>query len=118
MSGYLDGYGVADARRGKLIKRLLLSVVTVLIAGAVLYFQFRDYSEDRQVKAFLEHLRNKDYQSAYALWGCSEATPCPQYVLEEFLKDWGPDSPFANASAAEITGKKSCEGGVIEFLQV
>jgi hypothetical protein len=118
MSDYLDGYGKADARRGKLIKRILISFFIVLIVGAVLYFQFRDYSEERQVKAFLEHLRNKDYQSAYALWGCSPATPCPQYVLEEFMKDWGPESPFANASAAEIAGKRSCEGGVIEFLQV
>lgn len=114
---YLDTYGVRDARREKVIKRLLAAGVAILILGTILYFQFRNYAEEQQVKTLLEHLQRGDYKSAYALWGCTDATPCPHYAFDKFMEDWGPSSPQAKISEAKITTTKSCEGGIIQFLQ-
>jgi hypothetical protein len=97
---------------------LLITAAAVLVAGTILYFVFRDYRVERQVTAFLDRLRAKDYQGAYALWGCTDRVPCPQYPLEEFMKDWGPQGIYAASDRAQVVGKKSCEGGVIKFVRV
>ena len=117
MAGYLEGYGERDVRRRKVIKWSLIAAAVVLICGPLLYFQFRDFSEERQIKAFLSHLRAKDYTAAYALWGCTDATPCTQYPFAEFMKDWGPDSPYSAADRAELVGGKSCESGLIGWVR-
>jgi hypothetical protein len=69
---------------------MILTPLLVLVVGAVLYFVFRDFPEQRKAKRFVELLQQKDYKSAYALWGCTDANPCPQYAFDKFLEDWGP----------------------------
>lgn len=117
MPGFLDGYGVAEARRERILKGIVLVSLAVLVVGGILYFVFRDYREEGRVKTFLHLLEQKDYKGAYALWGCTVAKPCPGYSYEKFLQDWGPKSDHRDAAAAEITRKRSCSEGVIETLQ-
>lgn len=114
---YLEGYGVRDARREKILKWTAAIVFIVVIAGGLLYWKFRNYAEEQQVQAFLTHLRNKDYKSAYALWGCTDAAPCPQYAIDKFMEDWGPQSPQSSIAQATISTTKSCDTGIIQFLQ-
>jgi hypothetical protein len=114
---YLDTYGVRDARREKITKLLLIIGAFVLVAGIALYFQFRNYEEKKQVGTFLELLKNGNHRAAYALWGCTEAKPCPQYPFTAFMEDWGPASPQAKIADAKIVTTKSCEGGIIQFLR-
>lgn len=114
---YLDTYGIKEARREKIIKRLLLAALLATIAGVVLYFQFRNYPEERQTRTFLQLLRASDYKAAYAMWGCTDATPCRQYPFENFMEDWGPKSPQAKISEARIVTTKSCETGIIQFVR-
>ena len=79
MSGYLDQYGVADAKREGRIKKVLLAALTVLIVGGLGYLTyvvfFRTWSEERTVKAFLSTLSSKDYARAYRMWGCTPEAP-------------------------------------------
>jgi hypothetical protein len=117
MAGYLDAYGVADAKRERTVRGLLLTAVALVIVGIVVYFLARDYREQQKIKSFLALLRNQDYQAAYGLWGCSEKSPCPQYPFKNFMEDWGPQSPHANIAAAKLGVKKSCEGGIIQFVE-
>ena len=117
MAGYLEEYAVKGARRSRMVRLWLIGVPLALLLGIFLYFQFRDYPQHRQVKAFLDHLERRDYRGAYALWGCTDAKPCRDYVFDQFLSDWGPQSQYANASQAKIAARKSCEGGVIEFVR-
>ena len=88
MSNYLDDYGVRDARRELILKRAILALVVLAAVGGLLYWKFKDYREERQIKTFLELLQKKDYHGAYALWGCTEQKPCPQYSLQKFMEDW------------------------------
>ena len=115
---YLDDYGVRDARREKRRKLIVLGTLAVAITAlAVWWFVLRDRAEKQQTAAFFELLRNRDYKNAYALWGCSDTKPCPSYPWEEFLRDWGPKSPQAAAETARIGETKSCENGIIQFVE-
>ena len=114
---YLDTYGVKDARREKIFKRLALAGVIILILGLIAYFQFRNYTEEKQVKTFIELLQRGDYKAAYSLWGCTDSTPCPHYAFEKFMEDWGPSSPQAKIAEAKLATTKSCDSGIIQFLR-
>lgn len=128
MSGYLETYGVGQEKRERRLKRVALVAAAVIVAAGAFYFFFRNYRETQQAKLFFELLRNKDYTAAYALWGCTPATPCRDYSMARFMEDWGPQSGHADLSAFEITRVRGCSagviieanfgGGVIEYLWV
>ena len=116
MSSYLEEYGAGEeqrARRLSRIKRAGIVAGLVLLSAAVAYAVFRNYPEQQQVKTFLENLRNKDYQSAYRLFGCTETNPCRDYAFQKFMEDWGPQSGHADAASAHIGMSQSCGTGVI-----
>jgi hypothetical protein len=113
MPGYLEAYGSGEEKRAKLIKRISLVLVLVLAAAGGVYYFFRNYRETRQAELFFDLLRAKDYKAAYALWGCTEATPCPHYTMNKFMEDWGPKSDYADPSSFEITKTRGCSSGVI-----
>lgn len=118
MSEFLDNYGVKDALRERRVKRTLYAVLTLAIVGGGLWFFLRNYKEESRVKEFLTLLERQDYKTAYALWGCSDATPCRDYKFERFLQDWGPQSDAGNVAAIRRTKVKSCEHGIIQLLQI
>jgi hypothetical protein len=113
MAGYLDAYGVADARKERLIKRVVLISLAVAIVGVSAYFIFRNWRQEQVVKNFFDLLRDKEYQPAYALWGCTQDHPCKYYGPERFTADWGPSSPYANVSSIKIAHEDTCGSGVV-----
>lgn len=114
MSGFLDAtYGVSDARRERRIKLIVASTLVVLIVGAILYFTFRTYKQERVVKQFVTLLKGSNYQEAYKLWGCSQDTPCKYYPPEKFNEDWGPSGQYKDAGDAKILNVDVCGSGVV-----
>lgn len=113
MAGYLDTYGAGEERREKTIKRLVLTIVVLAIVTGVLYFIFKNYRQERQVNRFFGLLEAKDYQAAYALWGCTASSPCRDYPFTSFMQDWGPQSEHSNPRSLHITKTRSCGSGVI-----
>lgn len=113
MSGYLDEYGVADAKKEKRIKTLVLTVVGVAITCGVLWYLLRDYKEESRVKEFVALLERQDYKPAYAMWGCTDEKPCRDYSFNRFMEDWGLET-----GTLQIGKKKSCDGGIIQTMQV
>ncbi len=114
MSGYLEEYGVSDARRSRVIWWIVISAAVALVAAFTLYFTLRTYPAKRQVRAFLQDLERHDYPAAYRDWGCAKG--CPDYAYESFLQDWGPSSGFAKASDSSIRKTRYCGTGVIVTL--
>jgi hypothetical protein len=112
MAGFLDDYGVADARRSKVIRWIVISALVITVAAVTLYFVLRTYPARRHVDAFLSDLGRHDYRAAYRDWGCVGAR-CSDYPFEKFMQDWGPQSGFANASAARVKKTSFCDTGVI-----
>ena len=116
MSTFLDHYGVDDAKREKRVRVLALSGLALVVLGLFLYFYFRNWKEEQQVKHFLTALSRKDYQTAYRLWGCTQEKPCRDYRFERFLEDWGPSSAHADVSALRVAKTRSCDAVIIQTL--
>lgn len=113
---YLEEYGAAEekrARTSRLVKAAAIILVAVLAVGTLLYAVFQNYSEEKRVKTFITLLQAHQYPEAYRMWGCSELQPCPNYKYEKFLDDWGPKSPHADESSAQIAVSQSCGEGVL-----
>jgi hypothetical protein len=118
MGGYLDAYGVADQRRERRLKRIVIWGLAAVILATSCYFLFRNWRQERTVKQFFSLLDQKNYQAAYALWGCTQDTPCKYYSPEKFNEDFGPSSPFANAGAAKILHTDVCGTGVVFDVEI
>ncbi len=113
MAGYLDQYGVAEAKREGLLKKIVLITLAVIVIGGVGYFTFRTWSEEQVLKEFLATLSTKDYAKAYRMWGCTPDTPCKFYDSQKFDEDWGPKSHYADAAQAKIQNIDYCDTGVV-----
>jgi hypothetical protein len=116
MSSYLEAYGDAEEHRARvlaIIKTSSIILVCVLIAGLILYGIFKNHSEEQRAKTFLGLLQARNYPAAYAMWGCTDAHPCPEYPFAKFQEDWGPQSAHANESAARLGLSQSCGSGVL-----
>lgn len=116
MAGYLESYGEAEersAKKARMAKLFFVSLAGGVVLGFILLTLFKNYSEEQRVKAFVDTLKKQDYRAAYAMWGCTEATPCRDYSFETFQGDWGPKSPHANASLASVGEGDTCGTGVM-----
>jgi hypothetical protein len=111
MAGYLDSYGVVDQRRERLVKKIVISTVSVVVVATVLYYSLRTHGQERVMSQFLEELDHRQYQDAYKMWGCPEN--CKYYPPDKFLEDWGPSSQYSNASAFKIEHIDYCDEGVV-----
>lgn len=111
MAGYLDQYGVSDARREKIIKAVVIALIALVAVGGPLLFIFHNYRQESRVKQFFSLLEAHSYQEAYALWGCTAATPCQGYSMSSFLEDWGPGK--IEVASYRIARSRSCGSGVI-----
>lgn len=118
MGGYLDTYGAGDARREGLAKRIAIGLVLLLLAAFLAYFLLKNRREEMQVRQFIESLQRQDYKAAYAYWGCTDEKPCPNYSLNNFLEDWGPQSPYRQAGAMQTSDTIACEEGVLRTITV
>ena len=92
MGSYLQTYGVADERRGRILKRILIACGSVLAVLLIGYLTLHNYPEKSVANSFLDKINAKDYQGAYRQWGCTDQHPCPNYDFGRFMKDWGPAS--------------------------
>jgi len=117
MAGYLDSYGVADERRGRSIRRIVVWGLSVVVVVGGLYFWFRNYRQEQAVKHFFALLQEKNYQEAYAVWGCTQDHPCKYWGPEKFAEEWGPSSPYADVSSIKITHEDSCGNGVVFSIE-
>jgi hypothetical protein len=113
MAGYLDQYGAGEERRGKIIRNVVLSILALAVAGGSLFFIFHNYREERQVKQFYALLAARNYKAAYALFGCTDTTPCRYYEFDKFMEDWGPKSGHGDLGDVRISRSRSCGSGVL-----
>ncbi len=116
MAGYLDNYGVVDAKREKIRKKIVYTVLGLLVASTALYFTFRNYREEKQLSIFYDLLRQQKYQAAYEMWGCTDKTPCRDYSFTRFQEDWGPKSKHADLATMKVVKTKSCDSGIIQIV--
>ena len=117
MSGYLDNFGVSEARRERKVKRVVQVLLALLVGGFGAYVFLHDFQERRQVSKFIDLMREGNHNEAYRLWGCDPAKPCRDYNMARFLEDWGPKSPHADFSKVHVRRSRSCGNGLIQILE-
>ncbi len=117
MSDFLQGYGETDARRERVVKKIVLAALALCIVGAAAWWFSRDFTEKQQIRRFVQLLEQKDYDSAYRLWGCDPADPCRDYSLAKFMEDWGPKGVYTRNQSLKLGEKRSCEGGIIQYIE-
>ena len=117
MAGYLDNYGVSDAKRERKMWRVAGIVFGSALVCFAAYVFFHDFRERRQVSRFFDLLKEKQYEQAYLLWGCEPAHPCRDYNMDRFMEDWGPKSSHSDISRAHVRRSRSCDGGVIQIVE-
>ena len=64
MADFLEQYGEGDERRGKIVKRVVLSLVSALVVAGLLFYGFHTFRQERQVKRFFELMAAHDYKAA------------------------------------------------------
>ena len=57
-----------------IIKIVVVSVVVPPAVSGILYFFFRNYRQESQVKRFFESLAAGNYQAAYVMWVSTDAS--------------------------------------------
>ena len=115
MAGYLDQYGAGEERRARtfqIVKRIVLSLVALVVIGGTLFFVFHNYKQEQRVMEFFARIQAKDYKGGYALFGCTDSKPCRYYPFEKFMEDWGP-ATGRSFDGAHITRSRSCGSGVL-----
>ena len=113
MASYLETYGEGHEQKSKIRKRVIYGTIAAILIATAVYLFFHNRQQKLRVERFVELLRSKDYPAAYALWGCTPSTPCPDYKFDKFMEDWGPASTYATINAFGITKARSCGSGVI-----
>ena len=112
MAGYLSDYGVKDLEREKRNKQIVLAVVGLVVLGGIFYYFARTFTEERTVSRFVSLLSSQDYKGAYAMWGCTDQTPCRDYRFERFMEDWGPKSPYPQPAEIDKVLAEPCGNAV------
>jgi hypothetical protein len=110
MAGYMDGYGAGEERRARIIKLIIVSVIGLAILYGLLYFFFRNYSQEQQAKRFFQLLEAHNYEAAYTMWVSSDSERTG-YPMAAFMSDWGPQAMSLNNFT--IMDAESCGNNVI-----
>jgi hypothetical protein len=114
MPGILDdNYGVADARRERRNKLIVVGLLLAIAVGVIGYFSLRTWRQEQVLKEFLATLDRKEFQQAYRMWGCTPETPCKYYDADRFNQDWGPSTAYSHGSSAKIDNIDFCDAGVV-----
>ena len=97
----------------RLKKQLLIGIPLALLLAGYLYYEFKNYPEERAVSQFLAALEQKDYQRAYQLW-----KPSKYYSFENFSQDWGPQGVQGAITDFDITNSRARGSGVLVYVRL
>ena len=89
-------------------KALWIAIPLAVILGCYLYYEFKNYPEERAVSQFLQALEKQDYQQAYQLW-----QPSKYYSFGSFQQDWGPQGEEGPIRDYKITNSHERGSGVL-----
>jgi len=93
--------GILDATEerppSKLKRRLIMTVVFVVLGGVGLWWLLRYHTEKVTVYHFLSAVEAGDMQRAYQIW-----KPVPSYTFDRFLEDWGPNGYYGPVKSFNV----------------
>jgi hypothetical protein len=114
---YLDQYSTGPSVFDRIVKGVAYSLLAAVLGYCFYWLFFRNWTEERQVRNFLTTVQEQRFEDAYEFWDCSVSEPCRDYLFEEFLEDWGPESPLGAIRSYEL-GRSYTQpnGAIIEVI--
>src|SRR3990172_311808 len=108
-----DQFKPINPKTERLKKQLLIGIPLVLILSGYLYYEFKNYAEERAVSRFLSTVMQQDYQQAYQLW-----QPSKYYTFKNFEQDWGPNGVEGTIRDFDITNSHARGSGVLVDIRL
>ena len=102
-----------DPRAERRRRRLIAALAFFTLVGAYLYYEFKNYPEERQAKNFFQALQQRHYEEAYRIW-----QPTASYTFKDFLEDWGEQGIEGAIQEFHVTGSNERGSGVIVRVQI
>ena len=102
-----------DLRAERRRRRLIGLLAFVIMLAGYLWYEFKNYPEERRVSSFFQALQHQEYQQAYGIW-----QPNSSYTFKDFSQDWGPNGLQQPVKQFHITGSTERGSGVVVRVQV
>ena len=102
-----------DPRAERRKRRLIAGIALSLMLAGYLYFELKNYPEERQASRFFQALHQEDYQEAYRIW-----QPTSSYHFDDFMEDWGRNGLQGPIDRFHITGSTARGSGVIVRVRI
>lgn len=115
---YLDHYAKGPSTFDRIVKGVALSLLAAVVGYCFYWLFFRNWTEERQVRSFLTTVQEQRFEEAYEFWDCTVDEPCRDYLYEEFLDDWGPESPLGRVQNFDLGRSYTQPSGAIIELTV
>jgi hypothetical protein len=112
-----------DAKKARLIRNVSITVVVVVVVGAILTFLLWNWPAEHRVNNFLSTIESGNLQKAYALWNNDpdwrqHADQYKAYDFNQFQKDWGSGSDYGVIRSHNIIVAKTVGNGVVMGVDI
>ncbi|MBT9331673.1 hypothetical protein [Paracidobacterium acidisoli] len=112
-----------NARRAAIIRNVSITLLVVLVVGAVLSWFMWDWPEEHRVNRFFAAVEASDMQKAYGIWNHDDdwqqhPDRYKPYDFTQFQKDWGISSDYGKIHSHRIIMAKTVGNGVVMGLDI
>ena len=102
-----------DPKAERRKKVLMIAIPLAAILSGFLYYELKNFPEERAVGRLLSALEKQDYQQAYQIW-----QPSKYYSFGSFSQDWGPQGLEGTIRDYQITASHERGSGVLVEIQL
>ncbi len=105
-----------DQKRARRNKWIIAGIVVAILLTVFLYFQFRNWPEERVVNRFFDALQARNFETAYGIWMADpnwkqHPNAHPRYTFGQFYLDWGPGGEYGLVRSHKIDGTANPKNG-------
>src|SRR5258707_2104258 len=108
-----DNIKQIDPRWERRKKQIWIALAVLIVLAPILYYEFKNWPEERVAKSFLTALAEERYPDAYHLWN-----PGPSYTQQDFLADWGKASQYGKINSFRIKKSHELGSGVVITMPI
>ena len=104
-------------------RKVILTIVAVLLIGSWVAYHLRDHSERNLTRKFFAALEKQDYETAYGVWfhdpnWRQHLSQYTAYAFNDFYRDWGPGGEWGLIKSYHVDCSLSPRGGSGVIVQV
>ncbi len=102
-----------DLRAERRKRQFIFTIVLSLLFAGYLYYELKNYPEERRASQFFAALQEEDYQEAYRIW-----QPTSSYHFDDFMEDWGRNGLQGPIHQYRIADSRARGSGVLVRIRM